>query len=92
MQDQLYRAAILQEQGTRHCPSRDPLHHSRQAIMIPKFSRTVSVLSRKHDLATFIHEQLELTLVDQFPEQSETEWLCVDVAGYKVNNIFKPSP
>jgi len=27
---------------------------------------------------------------DQFPEQSETEWLCVDVAGYKIINVYKP--
>jgi len=26
-------------------------------------------------------------MVDQSPEQSETEWLCVDVAGYKIINV-----
>jgi len=38
----------------------------------------------------FVHEQLEWPLVDQSPEQSETEWLHVDVAGYKISNVYKP--
>jgi len=33
---------------------------------------------------------LEWSLVDQSPKQSETEWLCVDVAGYKIVNVYKP--
>jgi len=33
---------------------------------------------------------LEYLLVDQSPEQSETEWVCVDVAGYKIVNVYKP--
>jgi len=33
---------------------------------------------------------LEWSLVDQSPEQSETEWLCVDVAGYKIISVYKP--
>jgi len=32
---------------------------------------------------------LEWSLVGQSPEQSETEWLCVDVAGYKIINVYK---
>ena len=31
-----------------------------------------------------------MVLVDQSPEQSETEWLRVDVAGYKIVNVYKP--
>jgi len=63
---------ILQE---THCATADRL-------VIPKFSLAGSVLSRNHGLATFVHEQLEWTLFNQSPEQSENEWLCVDVAGY----------
>jgi len=33
---------------------------------------------------------LEWSLVDQSPEQSETAWLCLDVAGYKIVNVYKP--
>jgi len=33
---------------------------------------------------------LEWSLVDQSPKQSETEWLCVDVAGYKIINVYTP--
>ena len=43
-----------------------------------------------HGLATFVHERLEWSLVDQSPDQSETEWLRVDVAGYKIVNVYKP--
>ena len=49
-------------------------------------------LSRKHGLATFVHERLKWTLYDQSPTTSETEWLCVDVDGYKIANIYKPPP
>jgi len=30
------------------------------------------------------------TLVYQSTEQSETQWLCVDVAGHKIINVYKP--
>jgi len=33
---------------------------------------------------------LEWSLVDQSPELSETKWLCVDVAGHKIVNVYKP--
>ena len=36
-------------------------------------------LCRKHGLATFVHERLEWSLVNQSPEQSETERLSEDV-------------
>jgi len=59
-------------------------------LVIASFSLAGSVLSRKHGHGTFVHERLELSLVDQSPEQSETEWLCVDIAGYKIINVYKP--
>jgi len=71
---------VLQE---THCTTADKL-------VIPNFSLTGSILSRNHGLATFVHERLEWSLVDQSPEQSETEWLCLDVSGYKVVNVYKP--
>ena len=57
---------VLQE---THCTTADKL-----VILI--FSPAGSVLSRNHDLATYVHERLEWSLVDQSPEQPETEWLC----------------
>jgi len=71
---------VLQE---THCTTADKL-------VIPNFSLARSVLSWKHDLPTFFHERLEWSLFDQSPEKSETEWLCVDVAGYKIVNVYKP--
>ena len=71
---------VLQE---THCTFADKL-------AIPNFSQAGSILSRKHGLATFVHERLEWSLVDQSPEQSETEWLCGDVAGYNILDVYKP--
>jgi len=71
---------VLQE---THCITADKL-------VIPNISLAGSVPSRNHSLVTFVHERLEWSLVDQSPEQSETEWLCVDVAGYKIINFYKP--
>ena len=41
-----------------------------------------------HGLATFVHERLRYTLLDQSPPRSEIEWLCVDVDGYKPYSNF----
>ena len=38
---------------------------------------------------TFVQERLEWSLVDQSPEQSETEWLCVDIVGFKIISVYK---
>jgi len=59
-------------------------------LVIPNFSLARSILSRNHGLATFVHERLEWSPVEQPPEQSETEWLCIDVAEYKIVNVYKP--
>ena len=58
-------------------------------LVIPNFSLAGSLLSRKHGLATLLYEQLKWSLADQSPEQSETEWLFIDVAGYKIINVYK---
>jgi len=71
---------VLQEP---HCTTADKL-------VIPNFSLAGPILSRKHGLATFVSEQLEWSLVDQSPEHSETEWLCVDIAGHKIISVCKP--
>ena len=76
------KAFIIVIQET-HCKTADKL-------IIHNFSLAGSVLSRNHGLATFIHERLEWSLVDQSPDKSETEWLCVDVAVYKIVNVCKP--
>jgi len=69
---------VLQE---THCTTADKL-------VIPNISPAGPVLCRTHGLATFAHERLEWSLVDQSPELSETEWLCADVAGYKIINVY----
>jgi len=73
---------VLQE---THCTTADKL------VIPPNFSLAESVLSRKKGHATFVHERFEWSLVDQSTEHSETEWLCVNVAGYMISNIYNPS-
>ena len=55
-------------------------------LTIPDFTLAGSSLSRKHCLATFVHDRMKWTLV----ATSETEWLCVDVDGYRIVNVYKP--
>jgi len=49
-------------------------------LVIPNFSLPGSFLNTKNGFVTFVREQLELTLVDQSPEQSH-------VKGYKITNV-----
>ena len=63
-----------------------------EKLVLPNYQLAVSSLSRKHGLATFVHERLRYTLLDQSPLISEIEWLCVDVDGYKIVNVYKPPP
>ena len=56
------------------------------------FALAGSSLSRKHSLATFVHDRLKWIHVDQSPATSETQWLCVDVDGYRIVNVYKPPP
>ena len=65
---------------------------SAQRLVLSDYQLAGFSLSRKHDLATFVHERLKWTLFDQYPPTSETEWLCVDVNGYKIVNVYDPSP
>jgi len=67
------------------------LHYCRQASdsVIPNVSLAGSILSRKHGLGTFVHVKLEWTVINQPPAQSETDWLCVKVAGYNIIKVCK---
>ena len=79
-----FEALVILLQQT-HCASTDKL-------VIPSFALAGYCLNRIHGLAAFVHERLKWTLVDQSPFTSETEWLCVDVDGYKIVNVYKPPP
>ena len=63
-----------------------------EKLVLPSYQLAGSSLSRKHGLATFVHERLRYMLLDQSPPTSEIEWLCVDVDGYKIVNVYKPPP
>ena len=63
-----------------------------EKLVLPNYQLVGSSLSRKHGLATFVHERLRYTLLDQSPPTSEIEWVCVDVDGYKIVNVYKPPP
>ena len=63
-----------------------------EKLVLPNYQLARSSLSRKHGLATFVHERLRYTFLDQSPLTSEIELLCVDVDGYKIVNVYKPPP
>ena len=63
-----------------------------EKLVLPNYQLAESSLSRKHGLATFVHQPLRYTLLDQSPLTSEIEWLCVDVDGHKIVNVYKPPP
>ena len=63
-----------------------------EKLVLPNYQLAGSAVSRKHGLATFVHERLRYTLLDHSPPTSEIEWLCVDVDGYKIVNVYKPPP
>ena len=65
---------------------------SAEKLVLSNYQLAAFSLSRKHGLATFVHERPKWTLYDQSATTSETEWLCVDVDGYKIVNIYKPPP
>ena len=65
---------------------------SAEKLVLSNYQLAGFSLGRKHGLATFVHERLKWTLYDQSPTTSETEWLCVDVDGHKIVNIYKPPP
>ena len=63
-----------------------------EKLVLPNYQLTGYSLSRKHGLATSVHERLTYRLLDQFSPTSEIEWLCVDVDGYKIVNVYKLPP
>ena len=79
-----YKALVILLQET-HCTCADKL-------TIPGLALAGSSLSRNHVLSTFVHDRLKWTLVDQSPVTSEIEWLCVDVEGYRMVNVYKLPP
>ena len=58
--------------------------------VILHFTLAGSVSNRKHYLATFAHEKLSWTLVDKLSDILANEWLCVDIDGCKIVNVYKP--
>ena len=63
-----------------------------EKLVLPNYQLVGSSLSREQGLATFVHERLRYTLLDQSPLTSKIEWLCVDVDGYKIVNVNKSPP
>ena len=77
-----YEALVILLEET-HCTDAEKL-------VLPNYQLAGSSLSRKHGLATFVHERLRYTLLDQSPLTSEIDWLFVDVDSYKIVNVYKP--
>ena len=79
-----FEALVIQLQKT-HCTDAEKL-------VLPNYQLAGCSLIRKHGLATFVHERLRYTLLDQSPPTPEIEWLCEDVDGYKIVNVYKLPP
>ena len=62
-----------------------------EKLVLPNYQLAGSS-SKKHGLATFVNKQLRYTLLDQSSLTSEIEWMCVDIDGYKIVNVYKPPP
>ena len=73
---------LLQE---THCASA-------QRLVLPDYQVVGFSLRMKHGLVTFVHKRLKWTFFDQSPPTSETEWLCVDIDGYKIVSVCQPTP
>ena len=84
--------------GIRHPTAENPLHWCKEVgtFKLPTSwvffkqeeedpaSWYLGLLPGPLDLATFVHEWLRYTLLDQSPLTSEIKWLCVEVDGYKI--------
>ena len=79
-------------EGTRYTTTGDPLYYHHRKLFIANFELSWSSFSRKHGLATFVHKRRNWILCSQSYPSSDTEWLCVEVDGYKIINIYKPPP
>ena len=77
-----YKALVILLQEM-HCTSAD-------LLLIPHFILASLVSSTKHALDTFVHEKLSWALTDQYPEESANEWMCVNLDGCKIVNVYKP--
>ena len=90
-QDEHFLPSCCTVYDTRHPAPGDPLQICREVSSAGLPTSWVSS-SRKHGLATFVRERLKWTLFDQSLPTLETEWLCIDIDGYKLVNVYKPPP
>ena len=65
---------------------------STRRLVLPDYQLARFSLGRKPGLATFVHERVRWTVFDQSPPTWESEWLCADVDGHKIVNVYKPPP
>ena len=76
------KALVILLQET-HCTDADKL-------IVPNYTLAGSVLNRKHGLATFVHESVSWSLIDQSPDSAEIEWVCINIDKYNIINVYKP--
>ena len=77
-----HQALVVLLQET-HC-------HNAEKLVLPGFALAGATLSRKHGIATFVQEKLFWSLSGQSSNDSDIEWLSVDICGFKVINVYKP--
>ena len=77
------KVLVILLQGT-YCSSANEL-------VIPNFTLSVFILSRKRCLVTFVNNKYFcFTLIDRYSDFSKIEWLLIDAYNLKTINIYKP--
>ena len=61
-------------------------------LVINNYELARCIISRRHDLASFVRNNLSWKLSDSSGEESDIEWRCINVEGYNIINIYKPPP
>ena len=79
-----HQALVVLLQET-HC-------HNTEKLVLSGFALAGATLSRKHGIVTFVQEKLSWSLSGQSSNDSDIDWLCVDICGFKIINVYKPRP
>ena len=61
-------------------------------LVITNYKLAGYTISRRHGLASFNRNNLSWKLSDSSGEESDIEWQCINVQGFNIIDIYKPSP
>lgn len=61
-------------------------------LALPNYVLAGFITSRTHGLATFVRQNLSWSHEGQSPSSSDIEWICTNVHGNHIVNVYKPPP